>query len=355
MQRIGRYLYAAARDAIFNPPLASEGIEVPLSEEEQSDDGFQPKLEDIEEVKKIFLEELLLPLELVVNIVDFAEYWPHTTGIMWAGEEDSLYVRTGDRRENCLVVRTPPLGFEPLQAWKTRVVSNHEGTKTSTEVGPELEGTGRYPWSIDSAPRSVNRETDDNHLTKRIIEDWEKLSTTRGRPCRKVVFTIESHDQGWGGSAVDKGTFRGSFTWFDVGLERMSAFRADDDHIDDPGTDLDSEYPINCGSRMIIPRPRNPSSPEFPLLPERTCLQKNLTSTKFATKHEIIWRATDNIQPDSQEGDQLEEQGRGRDTLNGEFVRNLKMGDIITVWAKARFPGWCNVVESVKVDVYWAE
>jgi hypothetical protein len=54
------------------------------------------------------------------------------------------------------------------------------------------------------------------------------------------------------------------------------------------------------------------------------------------------------------DGTALEEQGRGRDTGTGEFVRNLKLGDVVTVWAKARFPQWVNVVEQVKIDVYWA-
>ena len=39
-------------------------------------------------------------------------------------------------------------------------------------------------------------------------------------PCRRIVFTIRSHDQGWGGDPGDAGTYNGSWTWFEVGLER---------------------------------------------------------------------------------------------------------------------------------------
>jgi len=42
-------------------------------------------------------------------------------------------------------------------------------------------------------------------------------------PARKVVFTIVSRDQGWGGSAADQGTYHGSWTWFEAGLERFDA------------------------------------------------------------------------------------------------------------------------------------
>jgi len=50
----------------------------------------------------------------------------------------------------------------------------------------------------------------------------------------------------------------------------------------------------------------------------------------------------------------LEEQGRGRGTGNGEFVRDLRLGDVVTVWGMARFGAWVNNVEAVKIDVYWA-
>ena len=40
-------------------------------------------------------------------------------------------------------------------------------------------------------------------------------------PCRKIVFTIESKDQGWGGDADDENSFHGSWTWFEAGVERL--------------------------------------------------------------------------------------------------------------------------------------
>ncbi len=43
-------------------------------------------------------------------------------------------------------------------------------------------------------------------------------------PCRKIVFTITSHDQGWGGdNPEDRRTYNNSWTWFEVGLERFDA------------------------------------------------------------------------------------------------------------------------------------
>lgn len=39
-------------------------------------------------------------------------------------------------------------------------------------------------------------------------------------PVRKIVFTIESRDQGWGGGD-SRGSYHGSWTWFEAGLERF--------------------------------------------------------------------------------------------------------------------------------------
>ncbi|KAF6792649.1 hypothetical protein CMUS01_16143, partial [Colletotrichum musicola] len=56
----------------------------------------------------------------------------------------------------------------------------------------------------------------------------------------------------------------------------------------------------------------------------------------------------------SPEADRLVDFGRGRGTGTGRFVRSLKLGDVVTVWGKARFGGWTNNVEFVKVEIYWA-
>lgn len=42
-------------------------------------------------------------------------------------------------------------------------------------------------------------------------------------PVRKIVFRIKSRDQGWGGEVDKKGTYKGSWTWFEAGLERFDS------------------------------------------------------------------------------------------------------------------------------------
>ena len=112
-----------------------------------------------------------------------------------------------------------------------------------------------------------------------------------------------------------------------------------------------------CNLRTLIPSTRTDSdvaSFEHSLLPSMKALQKNITARRETKKHLIIWSANDNVVPDSLDAMELEKMGRGKDTGNGAFVRNMKVGDTVTVWAKARFPQWLNFVEEVRVDVYWA-
>ena len=83
-------------------------------------------------------------------------------------------------------------------------------------------------------------------------------------------------------------------------------------------------------------------------------IQRNKLASRNFEHHHVEWSATDDVDPESPEADQLEAAGRGRATGNGAFVRSLKFGDMVTVWARARYPAWVNNVKRVEVRVYWA-
>lgn len=89
-------------------------------------------------------------------------------------------------------------------------------------------------------------------------------------------------------------------------------------------------------------------------MPDDTVLQKNVTCVRNMKEHVITWSYDDHIDPESKEANDLQLQGRGSATGSGDLVRGLVLGDVITVWAKSRFPGWMNVIEQVKIDLYWA-
>lgn len=83
-------------------------------------------------------------------------------------------------------------------------------------------------------------------------------------------------------------------------------------------------------------------------------LQRNRTATGDTQEYKITFSYDDHIDPESNEAHELDLQGRGACTGDGIYIRDLKVGDVVTVWGKARFPGWANSIKSVSMEVYWA-
>lgn len=126
----------------------------------------------------------------------------------------------------------------------------------------------------------------------------------------------------------------------------------------DSASSTPPDLPV-CGLRPVHPSIEQDNAENYqylhPLLhQEQWVIRRNRTASRDWQDHVITWSYDDDIEAESDEGTELDEQGRGRGTGDGRFVRSLKMGDVVTVWGKARFAGWVNNVESVKVEVYWA-
>lgn len=219
------------------------------------------------------------------------------------------------------------------------------------------------------------------------FQDWIGSPTnTVQHPCRKIVFTVTSHDQGWSNNARrDRGSYRGSWTWFEAGLERFEKDAKRPEGADEkapvaahnpiskeaeagPSSTDTTAAALAVADAEQLPEPYLPAyslRPIYPTLePDRPAfhhdlhpspqltIQHNKTATRDSQTHKVVWSWNDNTNPLTAE--QLKEMGRGEETGNGDFIRNLKLGDVVTVWAKSRFGAWANHVESVKVDVYWA-
>lgn len=275
-------------------------------------------------------------------------------------------------------MRSKPLGFIKKTHYADHLYS-------FTAVSPEpLSSDGEYPASQ--------------------FQDWigSPVDTIQ-RPCRKIVFTITSHDQGWAHNARnDRGSYRGSWTWFEAGLERLDrhAQGPKDSAEKEAGRSHDSAaQDADAGPSVPVPVPATPPAaatagesdataatitppaeeeelpnPYLPLYALRSIypvvetdasalhhdlhpspqytIQRNKTAIREPTTHQIVWHWKDDANPLTAE--QLEEVGRGRETGTGAFVRDLKLGDVVTVWAKSRFGAWANHVESVRLDIYWA-
>lgn len=228
----------------------------------------------------------------------------------------------------------------------------------------------------EAKPLPYNEENDhDPNLFKRLAEN---PSPKLVHPVRKIVFTIKSKDQGWvGGQSIQhKTTYKSSWTWFEAGLERFDSKQ----HCEciAPRTSSFARL-MTAGDKNCVSDLRYNSStapaPDLPLCSLRSVIpqteagekegerkyvhklaanpqheiQRNRLATREWQEKEIVWSWTDDLDEDA-----LDEEGRGRRTGNGEFVRSLKLGDIVSIWGKARFHGWMNNVQKVKIDVYWA-
>jgi hypothetical protein len=71
----------------------------------------------------------------------------------------------------------------------------------------------------EAKPLALSQEREPNFFAKLVDYPTPLLK----QPVRKVVFTIKSKDQGWGGQREHRGTYDGSWTWFEAGLERFDA------------------------------------------------------------------------------------------------------------------------------------
>ncbi|KAK4186413.1 hypothetical protein QBC35DRAFT_464721 [Podospora australis] len=319
-----------------------------------------------------------LPPELINKVLDFAEYWPHSaTEVAWGDDDPKRIYGSHREHENQFLLRTLPLGIE---RWGSPDLFRRPiGPKP-----PSKDETNEYP--VDCFQKLAGASSQDAHLLK--------------NPCRRIVFTIRSHDQGWGGEIADHGTHRGSWTWFEAGHERwykgdpeelmselaMSGSKeSDEEEVEESGgttkegrddernqrqihqpqkgeqSSSSSNQPQEMPSMKLqdlstlYPRVRfnnDGKMYEFlhPTVPEEDHkIQCNITADREWQDHRVVWSYDDDVNPEG-----LEEAGRGTATGDGKFVRELKLGDVVTVWGKARFPGWVNNISSVKVDVFWA-
>ena len=162
--------------------------------------------------------------------------------------------------------------------------------------------------------------------------------------------------------------YGGSWTWFSAGKERLE--------VGTPSSDANATISVTPENlRTIWPEvvPATDANSEdetdetgardgsefeytYELHPqEDRKIQANRAVDRKTVQHRVVWSYDDDINPESERAVQeLERQGRGKDTGNGEFVRNMRLGDVVTIWGHSRFAGWANYVERAKIDVYYA-
>lgn len=254
----------------------------------------------------------------------------------------------------------PPIGPEPFHpsldyVLKTRYILQYKvihGKGLPLEIVDLIIDEAEYWPSVEVKmdKRAVIRQDADRSLVRTLplcYDEKTLKSSAPGRPlphrcthpCRKIVFHISSHDQGWGGD--HRGSYGKSWTWFDAvviraALEKIRALEGTNPEHD--GDDIEERsFPTNYGEIHSL------------------ALQSNRTAIGETEPYTIVWHYLDDIQPDSEQAQEIQEgQGRGRFTLDGSTVRELQVGDAISIWGRTRFSGWSNYVDWLSVRVFWA-
>ncbi|KAI1460149.1 hypothetical protein F4805DRAFT_418303 [Annulohypoxylon moriforme] len=299
---------------------------------------YEARPEDIVEVKDILSKVRNIPPELVDMILDRAEYWAcSATVIDYSNHPQHKITILGARpAQDQFLLRTEPLG---LTKW--------------SPSSPDL-------WRVESAPKQLKKEYAESDLKELIGGPLSALE----HPFRKVVFDIVSCDQGWSSDNIHHGQYAGSYTWFDAGLERFDQENECIPECPDRLGSEDSKKASNiptCAIRPIWPIIESDqvdgttTAYHHELLPdENHMIQRNKHAVGDFQNHHVEWSWDDDVDPNSLASQTLGEAGRGTGTGNGAFLRNLKLGDMITIWGRARFPGWTNNIQRVEVKVYWA-
>ncbi|OAX80164.1 hypothetical protein ACJ72_05509 [Emergomyces africanus] len=162
-----------------------------------------------------------------------------------------------------------------------------------------------------------------------------------------VKFEIVSHDQGWGGEPGTQGSYRNSFSWFEVTILRRvshSEFGVE------PPPNIDGELTLADYSQTYrrfgwdFVTDDNENTVIWPI-------QSNRVARRESQTHEIVWMFEDG-DGEGQHAESEEDTGSG----SGEgFVRALQPGDVICLWARAMYPGWANIVEKAVIEVAYSD
>ncbi|KAJ5491504.1 hypothetical protein N7539_003071 [Penicillium diatomitis] len=310
---------------ILQPTMDDEDEETSDTEGSESEDQeSRPDAWDVLQVRALLQWRLGMPVEIIDQIIDTAEYWPSTTVKMTIPQDRSHRHIRKDRDQ--VLLKTVPLCFD-------------------RKVGL----CGNLPPS----PVTSTRDALTNHwifdcCLEKQLEDAPDAphplpSRSYVHPCRKIVFHISSHDQGPGRCHPDM--YEHSWTWFDVEVIRAA-------HTKKMYANGEEQELLPHESGDVV----TPRTIEDPLLlPGPGKLQNNGARVAERQDVEIVWHYQDNIPADSPEALEMEKtKGRGRATLDGQFVRDLQVGDSIAIWARARFPGWSNHVYYASATVFWA-
>ncbi|TFK26545.1 hypothetical protein FA15DRAFT_588119 [Coprinopsis marcescibilis] len=259
--------------------------------------GYVPTEEDVFTVQDILFRSVLPP-ELGYAVLDEAEYWPRLTckrgGEFESGQYRDIAVRTSAQN-----------AYKGSQCYM---------------VSPSI------PTLCTSASSTFK--------------------------IRRIVFKTMSHDQGWCSETNFCQPYDGSWTWFEAAIFRGLGKIGEEENPEEI-----AEKVLRNDSNVTDKTEDAPFQVRYPQCDPNESgawpLQKNLRASVVHTTHEVTWRYDDSLtgRAESSVGKLNGLTGSGR----GEgFISKLQGGDRIAVIGKTRFPGWCNFIAKVEIEIYYS-
>ncbi|KAI5984742.1 hypothetical protein EDC04DRAFT_3149938 [Pisolithus marmoratus] len=275
---------------------------------------YEPTVQDILNVRSYFL--LLrtpLPTQLVDTILDEAGYWAHSTVTV---EYPACANASNWDSADHMYMRTLPLAIPGTEG--DFVFSPQEPKQIRLGTGPDLS------------------------LYHRL------------HPCRRIVYDLWSHDQGWSSSPSKwHRTYWRSYSWWDASVETPQLDITSNSYISWPSLLVFADAKELEATMDVSPMQFHQREQVRPHIPAGRVLQRNLHAV-YETRHHTVEQSHVDGVTSVEAQRALENRGRGWLSADGNFVRNLKVGDCIVLWISARFPGWAMHAEKAKISVYWA-
>ncbi|PYH89067.1 hypothetical protein BO71DRAFT_403365 [Aspergillus ellipticus CBS 707.79] len=160
-----------------------------------------------------------------------------------------------------------------------------------SELGLSILAHAEY-WLRSRVSRQESRRLSEESCRDKTPYLVPKPTKGERFPVREIRIDVWSHDQGWSSYPEDRGTYRGSWTWFDLGFQRPPG-RGD----------------ITTGLERLV---------------------TNVHASSWTRHHRVVYRR-DEGQP---------------------WMRDLQADDQISIIPRALYPGWVNCTEGASIEIY---
>ena len=259
-----------------------------------------------------------LPLELVELVLDHAEYWPHTTTV----------------RPKLSLVHTPV-------KWRHTSCEIHSSSWPSPESKSmsQVLGFTLYSPPLASDNSLTRAATLRKGLRRLVLKDAERSLPPRGQyPARMIVFETGSQRYD-----IQTGKFG------DVGITRQA----------DPL--LEQHLPVADNQRRnssVFSSFRSNTKPSKAVKPAKSDETHQLIAqrecwlspgAKAKGKYVIKWRHDEDLEDSAKENSDEKVL-----PTTADFIRKLKVGDSIGLWAPVVRGNYVYKIDEVRMHVFWA-